>query len=100
MPWWTVTGREPTRMERWAAYLLPPLNMGEGYIPVGGRVSASLDVLEGGTYEVVSSVTTRYRAVRASVAAAAAAAELARAEAEREKAAREGAASAKKPHKK
>ena len=65
LPWWTVRGREPTRMERWAAYLLPPLEMGEEYDAVGGEVGANLHVIDATTYDVVSSVVTRYRRARA-----------------------------------
>ena len=52
-------------MERWAAYLLPPLNMGEEYGAVGGEVQANLRVVSGDVYDVISTVTTRYRRSRA-----------------------------------
>ena len=61
MPWWTVRGRGPTRMERWAAYLLPPLNMGEDYGAIGGEVQANLRAINADVFDVISTVTTRYR---------------------------------------
>ena len=65
MPWWTVRGREPDRMERWAAYLLPPLQMGDNYVAVGGDATARLHAIDSEVYEVISSVVTRYRRTRA-----------------------------------
>ena len=64
LPWWTVTGREPNRMERWAAYLLPPLSMGPEFRAIGGEASSRLVVQDDRTFDVISSVTTRYLRVR------------------------------------
>ena len=61
MPWWFVGGREPNRLERWAAFLLPPLSMGEDFSASGGQVTSSLTVIGPDLYDVVASVRTRYR---------------------------------------
>ena len=65
LPWWFVTGREPNRLERWAAFLLPPLSMGEEFAATGGDISSRLRVVGPDTYDVIASVTTRYRLLTA-----------------------------------
>ena len=60
LPWWVVSGREPNTMERWAAFLLPPLDMGEQFSTSGGEVDARLIDHGDYSYSVVASVTTRY----------------------------------------
>ena len=49
------------RLERWAAFLLPPISMGEEFAATGGDVSSRLRVIGPGTYDVIASITTRYR---------------------------------------
>ena len=66
MPWWPVEGRHPDRLERWAAYLLPPLaGMGPDFVAVGGDASSNLRVLSRDEFDVIASITTRYRRTRA-----------------------------------
>ena len=64
MPWFTVHGREPTRMERWAAFLLPPREMGPELSTVAGDATSRLRVLDAHTFEVISTVVTRYHRLR------------------------------------
>ena len=60
LPWWVVSGREPNNMERWAAFLLPPLDMGEQFSTSGGEVNARLVDHGDYSYSVIASVTTEY----------------------------------------
>ena len=64
LPWWHLTGRAPNRLERWAAHLLPPPNMGEAFTSSGGEVRSYLRDYGTGVYDVTAYVTTRYRLVR------------------------------------
>ena len=64
MPWLTVHGRDPDRLERWATYLLPPNDMGQGYDSVAGDVSSRLRVLDARTFEVEASIVTLYHRLR------------------------------------
>ena len=64
MPWWTVEGRRPNRMERWAAHLLPPLNMGPEFGATGGEAGSRLRVNDDASFDVIQEVTTRYRQLR------------------------------------
>ena len=61
MPWLAVRDREPNRLERWAAFLLPPLHMGDEFASTGGDLTSRLRVVGPGVFDVIASVVTRYR---------------------------------------